>query len=85
MSKQESGDHLNLIMTVVYLMAISLSFLFRGQHLWQRHPGNNTVYLWTVLGICLVQGVYSLIVLFFGQFPIPQAHVGLFGFVDCHL
>jgi hypothetical protein len=63
-------------MTVVYLMAISLSFLFRGQHLWQRHPGNNTVYLWTILGICLVQGVYSVIVLFFGlgfQIPSPSS------------
>jgi hypothetical protein len=40
-------------MTVVYLMAISLSFLFRGQHLWQRHPGNNTVYLWTILGMAI--------------------------------
>lgn len=75
-SSQDSGDHLNLVMTVVYLMAISLSFLFRGQHLWQRHPGNNTVYLWTILGICLVQGVYSVIVLFFGlgfQIPSPSS------------
>ena len=52
-SSQDAGDHLNLVMTVVYLMAISLSFLFRGQHLWQRHPGNNTVYLWTILGMAI--------------------------------
>ena len=60
-------------MTVVYLMAISMSFLFRGQHLWQRYVLDNTVYLWTVLGISLVQGVYSIIALYFEQLKTPPS------------
>lgn len=61
---QGPNDHLNLVMVVIYLMAISLSFLFRGQHLWQMHPGHNNVYLWTILGIVIVQAFYSMIIYF---------------------
>lgn len=52
--------HMNLVMTVTFLMAISLSFLFRQRHLWKRHPGHNPVYLWTVLGLVIGQALYTL-------------------------
>ena len=72
--QNSAQDHLNLVMAVIYLMAISLSFLFRGQHLWQMHPGHNTVYLWTVLGIIFVQGLYStIIVVCSDEFKIPTS------------
>ena len=41
-------------------MAISLSFLFRARHLWQRHPGHNRVWLWTILVLVIFQIIYSI-------------------------
>ncbi len=66
------NDHLNLVMTIAYLIVISLSFLFRSVHLWQRHPGHNTVYLWTIFGIFIAQALYSLTaILTVDDFTIP--------------
>lgn len=69
----DTNTHINLVMTIIYLFAISVSFLFRQRHLWQRHPGHNTVYLWTVLGIVLAQTIYSAFVVTFSlDFAIPS-------------
>ena len=56
------NNHLNLIWIEIYLMAISLSFLFRARHLWQRHPGHNRVWLWTILVLVTFQIIYSIFV-----------------------
>ena len=53
-------------------MVISLSFLFRGQHLWQHHPGHNPVWLGTCLALLLGQTTYSMLVVFLSEkFPCP--------------
>ena len=55
-------------------MIISLSFLFRGQHLWQQHPGQNPVWLWTCFSLALGQTLYSSTVVFLSQssFELPS-------------
>ena len=60
--ESSENTHLNLIMVQIYLIAISLSFIFRARHIWQRHPGHNKVWLWTILVLFIFQCVYSAFV-----------------------
>ena len=75
-AESQANEHLNLIMSQVYLMVISLSFLFRGQHLWQ-HPysTHNPVWLSTCCALILAQTIYSCSVIFLSEsdsFPCPS-------------
>ena len=53
------NTHLNLIMVEIYIIAVSLSFLFRSRHLWTHSPKHNRVFLWTVLVLVIFQVVYT--------------------------
>ena len=54
-------QHANLAATMVFLVSISLSFIFRDSQLWQKHPKNNLLWFKVVSLLVLIQVLYSLV------------------------
>jgi len=62
-------QHSNMLATVVYLTGISLSFIFRGRQIWQKHPKNNLLWFKTVALLLVLQTAYSLVAIYNHQLP----------------
>lgn len=50
----------NSLVVLLYLIGISVSFLFRSRHVWQRHPGHNKLWMATVFTLIMLQTIYTV-------------------------
>ena len=57
-------QHLNMLFVMVYLVFISMSFLFREHQLWQRHVKNNLLWFKLLGALTLVQILYTICAIF---------------------
>ena len=51
----------NAAATVVYLLAISVSFVFRDRQLWQKHPKNNALWLKMLALVVALQAAWTAV------------------------
>ena len=51
----------NAAATVVYILAISVSFVFRDRQLWQKHPKNNALWLKMLALVVALQAAWTAV------------------------
>ncbi len=62
--EETTNPHFNMVTTELYLIAISVSFLFRARHFWKRSPRHNMVWIRSLVVLIVAQVIYSLAALF---------------------